>query len=146
MRSSRPLTSDLQRCAARWSGCHAFAAPREPDRTGRLAGPRKHATLAAAGLVPALRSYGVETERVKDWNQDLQDLGLDRLRRLVEGENVSDPAQAAAEITAEQSASPRELMPMVVPEVRAEATVEACPGQCLSSSLSEPKSMNCWAG
>jgi hypothetical protein len=63
----------------------------EPDADGQRA-----ADLAAAGLVPALRSYGAEPERwrpsAKDWNQELQDLGLERLRRLVEGENVSEPA------------------------------------------------------
>src|SRR5207244_261290 len=64
----------------------------------------------------------------KDWNQDLQELGLERLRRIIAGESVSEPAQAAVEITADQSVSPRELMPVVVPEPRAETTVEACPG------------------
>jgi hypothetical protein len=48
----------------------------ELDVYGQRAGD-----LAAAGLVPALRSYGAEPERwrprAKDWNQDLQDLGLE---------------------------------------------------------------------
>ena len=53
-----------------------------PDADGECAGE-----LAAASLQPALRSYGAEPQRLrprsKDWNQDLQELGLEQLRRVI---------------------------------------------------------------
>jgi hypothetical protein len=99
----------------------------EPDGNGQRAGD-----MAAAGLVPALRSYGAEPERwrprTKDWNQDLQDLGLEGLHRMIAGESVSELMPAAVEITVEHSsASLSELVP-VVPETRVEATMDAYPG------------------
>lgn len=100
----------------------------EPDGNGLRAGD-----LAAAGLVPALRSYGAEPERwrpkAKDWNQDLQELGLDRLRRILAGESVSELEPAAVEIAIPmaQSDSPSELTP-VVPELPSGFPVEAYPG------------------
>jgi hypothetical protein len=70
----------------------------EPNAEGQRAGD-----IAAASLVPALRSYGAEPQRCpplsKDWNQDLQDLGLNQLRRLVASEHPREttPVDPAAE-------------------------------------------------
>jgi len=68
-------------------------------RSGERAGE-----LAASNLVPALRSYGAEPERFsplsKDWYQDLQDLGIEQLRRLVAG---AGPRTPPTEIATERS-------------------------------------------
>jgi hypothetical protein len=67
----------------------------EPSEYGERAGE-----MAAAGLRPVLRSYGAEPERwrprTKDWNQDLQELGLEQLRRVNCGGTALEPAEAAA--------------------------------------------------
>jgi hypothetical protein len=90
--------------------------------------------LAAAGMGPALRSYGAEPERLrprsKDWNQDLQELGLEEVSCVIHGERASAPLAAMMAMTAETpvetgpSAPPIEMLASVTAERSAESTVE----------------------
>jgi len=105
----------------------------EPDVGGQRAGE-----VAAASLAPALRSYGAEPERYpplsKDWNQDLQDLGVEELRRLLAGGGVIDADQKPADIGSEFPL-PANLVDDLAAELRVERTVEACAG---AEPLDEP--------
>lgn len=87
--------------------------------------------LAASNLVPALRSYGAEPERFsplsKDWNQDLQDLGIEQLRRLVAG---AGPRTPPTEIATERS--PGDEGPEAIPGLA--ATSEMCQGTYRASA------------
>jgi len=84
----------------------------EPNADGQRAGD-----LAAASLVPALRSYGAEPKRYpplsKDWNQDLQDLGLEHLRALVAGNGA---AESASDEPAAQHDSAAHVVADMTPE------------------------------
>jgi hypothetical protein len=90
-----------------------------PDGAGERAGD-----LAAASMVPVLRSYGAEPERLrprsKDWNQDLQDLGLDQVRCVIHGE--------------------RAIAPLAATTTTAEVPVEACPAPPSSEALASATS------
>ncbi|MBV9322880.1 MAG: toprim domain-containing protein [Chloroflexi bacterium] len=76
-----------------------------PDVAGERAGD-----LAAASMVPALRSYGAEPERLrpksKDWNQDLQELGLEQVRRVIYGDRAIAPLAATTTAEAPVEAGP----------------------------------------
>lgn len=100
-----------------------------PDAYGQRAGD-----MAAAGLIPALRSYGAEPQRwrpaAKDWNQDLEDLGLEQLRGRVAGDNepiepTNDVAETAAVV--EHAPLPGDRIGSLAPVLLAEAKAECCP-------------------
>jgi Toprim-like len=95
----------------------------EPNAYGEHAGD-----MAASSLVPALRSYGAEPERFsplsKDWNQDLQELGLEQLRRLVAGAGALDARTPPAEIATERS--PGDASSEAVPGLAVGVTSEVC--------------------
>jgi len=99
----------------------------EPNVDGERAGD-----TAAASLVPALRSYGAEPERYpplsKDWNQDLQDLGLEQLRHLVAGSSAIEAVAEPAEIATEHCPPATDMGVKLAPELPVESTADAPPG------------------
>jgi hypothetical protein len=106
-----------------------------PDTDGECAGD-----LAAASMGPALRSYGAEPERLrprsKDWNQDLQELGLDQVRCVIRGERAFAPLAATTTTEAPVEACPAapttEVLASAPPARSAESAVET------SCSSAEP--------
>jgi hypothetical protein len=90
---------------------HDNDAPEAGERAG---------DLAAASMVPALRSYGAEPERLrprsKDWNQDLQEQGQEQVWRVIHGERAI-------------------ALLAVTTTTTAEAPDEACPAASTSDAL-----------
>jgi hypothetical protein len=96
-----------------------------PNADGEHAGE-----LAAASMQPALQSYGAEPQRLrprsKDWNQDLQELGLEQVRRFLRVQAVLEPV---AEEPVDEHPTKAEAPVSAAREPLAEsAAEESCPG------------------